>query len=97
MPGDRAPLSVVQEFNEKAKSKNEKLVVVTPLLKSVAMLPKELETDWVARMNSGYIKDTLVDAAAEGWKTRVHSTHPIPAMAWGAEFGKPPPETPWLY
>lgn len=97
IPGDKAPLSVVQEFNEKVKAKNEKPIVVTPLLKSVAMLPKELETDWIARMNSGYIKDTIVDAAAEGWKTRVHSTHPIPAMAVGKEFGLGTPEEPWLY
>jgi DNA-directed RNA polymerase subunit beta' len=96
LPGDYVPTSEVNAFNKKLDSKKLK-IDVQPVLKSVAMLPLELETDWVARMNGGYLKRTLIDAAAEGWQSRVHSTHPIPAMALGAEFGLPPKDKPWLY
>ena len=33
------------------------------------------------------LRTTIQEAAATGGKSNVHSTHPIPALAYGAEFG----------
>jgi hypothetical protein len=46
--------------------------------------------DWLARLNHTKIKDTLIEAANQGWVSNIHSNHPVPALAQGYEFGKMP-------
>lgn len=93
--GDHIPTSEISSYNsEKGK---EKAVKHTPILSGVDMLPLELQEDWIARLQSRNLRSTIVDAASEGWRSKVHSTHPIPGMAVGKEFGQGTPERPWLY
>ena len=95
LKGDHIPTSEVNSFNsEKGK---EKPVKHTPILSGVDMLPLELQEDWIARLQSRNLRSTIIDAASEGWRSKVHSTHPIPGMAVGKEFGLGTPEMPWLY
>ena len=96
LPGDRVTLSEVNEFNRGLDS-SKKQVISRPILKSVEVLPLEMQTDWIARMQARRLKDTVIDAAAEGWKSKVHGTHPIPGMAYGKSFGEGTKEAPWLY
>lgn len=46
-----------------------------------------LNPDWMARMSHRYLKDTLLKGAHFGDATDFHSTHPVPAYAYGVEFG----------
>jgi DNA-directed RNA polymerase subunit beta' len=46
-----------------------------------------LSPDWLARMSHRYLKDSLLKGAHFGDATDFHSTHPVPAYAYGVEFG----------
>lgn len=46
-----------------------------------------LSPDWMARMSHRYLKDSLLKGAHFGDATDFHSTHPVPAYAYGVEFG----------
>jgi len=94
--GDHAATSEVVAFNRNLKP-GQKPVQYKPILQGINMLPLELQTDWLARLQSKNLKDTILDAAAEGWKSSLHSTHPIPSMAYGKEFGTGTDKAPWLY
>jgi DNA-directed RNA polymerase subunit beta' len=94
--GDHAPTSEIVAFNRGLPS-GKKPVQHRPMLQGINMLPLELQTDWIARMQSRGLKGTVLDAAAEGWKSTTHGTHPIPALAYGKEFGMGTPDKPWLY
>jgi hypothetical protein len=96
LKGDTVPASEVSAFNSKLK-KDKKAVQYRPILSGVEMLPLELQEDWIARLQSRQLKDTLIDAASEGWRSMLHSTHPIPGMAYGKSFGVGTEEEPWLY
>lgn len=62
-------------------------VQVSFLMKPVTHAPL-LSNDWMARLAHQYLGKTLKDGASYGWKTNIHSYHPIPAFAHGTEFGK---------
>ena len=46
-----------------------------------------LNPDWLARMSHRYLKDSLLRGAHVGDATDFHSTHPVPAYAFGETFG----------
>jgi DNA-directed RNA polymerase subunit beta' len=46
-----------------------------------------LHPDWMARLAHRYLKDSLLQGARTGAASDRHSTHPVPAYAYGAEFG----------
>ena len=89
--GDFAPTSQVQALNKQLAGKKKKPIVHTPVLKGVKTLPLDMQTDWMARLNHEDLNATIVDAANQGWSSNVHGKHPIPALAYGAEFGKKKP------
>lgn len=62
---------------------------VRPIVKSITRNPL-LDPDWMGRMGHRYLKKTLLESAAEGSVSSIHSTHPIPAYVFGAEFGQGP-------
>ena len=94
--GDTVPATEVAQYNSQ-KAPDAKPVRAEPLLHGVSTLPLEVQTDWLARMQATNLRRTVLDAAAERWGSALHSTHPVPGMAYGADFGKGTPEKPWLY
>jgi len=46
-----------------------------------------LHPDWMARLAHRYLKDSLLQGARTGASSDRHSTHPVSAYAYGAEFG----------
>jgi hypothetical protein len=56
-------------------------------LKGVDMMPLSLQEDWLAKLQHIRLKSTILDAAATGGRSNLHGLHPIPGMAYGAEFG----------
>ena len=89
--GDFAPTAKVQAMNKRLAAKGKKVVRHTPVLKGVKTLPLDMQTDWMARLNHEDLNKTVIDAANQGWSSNIHGNHPIPALAYGAEFGKKKP------
>lgn len=50
-----------------------------------------LNPDWMARLGHRFLKQELLEGIRMGQKSDIHGVHPIPAYAYGAEFGKGPP------
>jgi DNA-directed RNA polymerase subunit beta' len=46
-----------------------------------------LNPDWMARMAHRYLKDSVLKGAHYGETSELHGAHPVPAYAYGAEFG----------
>ena len=76
------------------KSHGVKEVFVNDTLPRVEFLMKPLSRnpllnpDWMARLAHRYLKDSLLQGARTGAVSDRHSTHPVPAYAFGAEFGQ---------
>jgi hypothetical protein len=41
----------------------------------------------MAKLQHENLKSTLLDAAASGAVSHIHGAHPVPSIAYGAEFG----------
>ena len=87
--GDFVPTSLVAGMNR--KSKGARPVVHRPVLKGINVLPLDMQEDWMARMNHQNIKSTVVEAAQQGWTSKLHGQHPIPPITYGVEFGRGKP------
>ena len=88
--GMTAPLNEVEAHNAEAHEFGHELVSHTPKLKALTQIPLTGTEDWLARLNYQRLKETYTEGAAQGWKSNIHSGHPIPALAHGAEFGLRP-------
>ena len=47
-----------------------------------------LNPDWMARLGHRYLKESLLEGAHSGQFSDIHGTHPVPAYAFGREFGQ---------
>lgn len=93
-PGDH-PDAVVGDLKSHSKMRawngahpGKKPVQFTPELSSLQQFPLDMQEDWIARLNSNQLHKTLIEGSREGWKSNIHSHHPIPAIVYGTEFGK---------
>ena len=60
-----------------------------PILRGVNMLPLvKAESDWVAGMGFRRLKDVISEGVLRGRSSDIHAYNPIPALAYGAEFGQ---------
>ncbi len=57
------------------------------VMKSATNVPK-MHEDWMARMAHQGLKPSVLRAAHTGEISRLHGTHPVPAYAYGVEFGQ---------
>jgi DNA-directed RNA polymerase subunit beta' len=91
--GDYAPQSRIAALNRQMKKakKGARPAVHVPILKGVNVLPLDMQEDWMARMNHQNIKSTVVDAAQQGWTSKLHGKHPIPPTVYGSGIGKGKP------
>ena len=60
---------------------------VDPVMVSVVKAP-EFGEDWMARLGSTYLKTRLAKDVHMGAESNLHSSHPLPGVAKGVEFGK---------
>lgn len=96
LPGDKMAASQIEAHNADLP-KGFKPVKYKPLLRGTNVLPNEVQTDWMARLQFRDLKRTIIQGAAEGWSSDVHGIHPIPGMATASEFGKGTPKDPWRF
>jgi DNA-directed RNA polymerase beta subunit/DNA-directed RNA polymerase beta' subunit len=87
---DVAPLTEVEEYNRGLPEKTKK-VEHTPILTGMGEVPLR-SNDWLAQLNFEDLRNTIARGAAQGWKSELHGANPIPGIAQGASFGKPPPD-----
>jgi DNA-directed RNA polymerase beta subunit/DNA-directed RNA polymerase beta' subunit len=59
----------------------------TPMLKSVTTLPI-LKRNWMSALGYRNLAKALTEGAGQAWETDLEDYHPIPAFAYGANFGK---------
>lgn len=62
-------------------------LIHSPMIKGITEIPG-LRKDWMAQLGYRYLKRTLTEGAAQAWKSNVEGAHPVPAFAYGANFGK---------
>ena len=85
---------VTQEMVKELVSNKIKNVIVSssPPKISFFMRPLSrnplLNPDWMARLGHRYLKETILEGAHTGQVSDIHGTHPVPAYAYGREFGK---------
>ena len=89
--GDVVPRSDVEEYNRNL-GKGKKAIDHEPILKGVSEIPALMSQNWMARLNYQELHSTVQQAASMASKAEVHGSHPIPGMAEGASFGRPPEE-----
>jgi DNA-directed RNA polymerase subunit beta' len=89
--GDIVPTSRAMAKNKELIKLGKRPAELTPIIKGVGMIPLAVQQDYLANLNHQRIKDTLVDAANQGWHSDIHGHHPIPGIVYGAEFGKGKP------
>jgi len=85
--GEFRPTSVIKKINADLAQQNKRPIEHTPVLKGVAMMPLSLQEDWMAKLQHLRLRDTILDAAAMNGASSLHGPHPVPGIAFGAEFG----------
>lgn len=83
--GEYYPTSYLNSLNRG----NPNPIVHAPILKGITALPFVVHDDWMGHMQHQRLKRTITEGAATGAVSNIHGTHPIPAVAFGAEIGKP--------
>ena len=77
---------IEQNKHDKEKSK-WKAPTFTPIQAGTTYAP-QFKTDWLANFGFKYLKQNMIENAATGATSELHSYHPIAGYAAGAEFGK---------
>lgn len=85
--GEFQPLSEVQRINAELVRANKKPIEHSPAVRGINMLPFIQQEDWMAKLQHQRLPATIAHAAAIGGKSSIHGPHPVPALAYGAEFG----------
>lgn len=60
---------------------------VTFIAKAITRNPL-MNPDWMARLGHRYLKESILEGAHLAQESNLHGTHPVPAFAYGAEFGE---------
>ena len=85
--GEFQPASVIRAQNRELTKRGLKPIEHSPVLKGVDNMPLSVQEDWMAKLQHIKLKSTLMDAAAVGSRSDIHGMHPVPGVAFGAEFG----------
>lgn len=85
--GEFRPTSTVNRMNQELVRDKKHPIEHEAVMKGINAMPLALQEDWMAKLQHERLHGTLTDAMAMGGVSHLHSTHPIPAIAYGAEFG----------
>lgn len=77
----------IRALNKKLVKAGKRPVEHSPVLKGVDNMPLAVQEDWLAKMQHIKLKNTLLDAASVAARSNIHGPHPVPGIAYGAEFG----------
>jgi DNA-directed RNA polymerase subunit beta' len=85
--GEFRPLSVVQRMNTELVKDGKHPIEHEPVIKGVEAMPLSVQEDWMAKLQHQELRETLTEAAANHGVANIHGLHPVPGIAFGAEFG----------
>jgi hypothetical protein len=85
--GEFQPTSKIRALNAQLVREGKRPISHSPVMKGIDMAPRVLQEDWMAKLNHNRLTQTITDAAATGAISDIHGLHPIPGVAYGAEFG----------
>jgi len=89
LPGQRMSEQEAQKLSKKFKGMS-----LRPVFRGVDHAPREYREDFLSRLNYNNLRKVLTDSAQMGSTSTYHSTNPIPALAYGAEFNRSGPGSP---
>lgn len=89
LKGELHPQSRIAAINRELVKNGKPPILHKPVLArgGVTMLPRTLHEDWMAKMQHDRLRQTVMDAAAVMGRSNIHGLHPVPGLAYGAEFG----------
>jgi DNA-directed RNA polymerase subunit beta' len=87
LKGEYQPASVIRALNTKLVKVGKRPVMHSPILKGVNVMPLVMQEDWMAKLQHQRLRDTIMEGAASAAVSNLHGLHPVPAAAYGAEFG----------
>lgn len=85
--GEFHPTSKIHAVNRQLVKEGKKPIEHKPVLKGVDMMPLSLREDWMAKLQHQRLGQTILEAASTNGRSNIHGLHPVPGMAYGAEFG----------
>ena len=94
--GDVVLRTVVDEHNRQLKD-GEHPIIAKPIIRSAEQVALDQQEDWMARLNFRRLKQSILEGAAKNWKSDLHGSNPVPAYAFGSEFGKGTKDKPHNY
>jgi DNA-directed RNA polymerase subunit beta' len=85
--GDVVPYNQTKKINRSRIAAGLEPVEIKPFFQSIDMLPGNTN-DWLGRLTTNRLKDTLTQAPAVGMVSNVKGMDPLTGYLYGAEFGK---------
>ena len=85
--GDTVPLTSINRVNRQQGIDGKASIKFTPVFKSIDVLPLE-EPDWLSRLTTSRLKQTMQEAVTTGMTTNLKGTDPMPAYLAATEFGQ---------
>lgn len=85
--GDVSTITRLNKVNKERMEKGLDTIKFTPKFISIAQAPT-IEDDWLSRLTTRYLKNTVRDGVARGMASNLHGTDPMPAYLQAEEFGK---------
>jgi DNA-directed RNA polymerase subunit beta' len=86
VPGDHAPLTILDAYNRKAKPEDK--IEYEPIIRGINTAPLASQ-DWITRLNFQRLKETLIEGPAQGWKSDIATIGaPLAAYAYGPLIGR---------
>lgn len=87
LKGEYRNASFVRSMNKELAKQGKRPIEHSPILKSIDVLPLQVQEDWAAKLMHQRLSSTIMEAAATGAVSDLHGVHPVPGMMYGAEFG----------
>jgi DNA-directed RNA polymerase subunit beta' len=85
--GEFRPTSSIYRMNQALIANKRVPIAHEPVIKGINAMPHELIEDWMAKLQHEDLRATLAEAASMRGVSSLHGVHPIPGLAFGAEFG----------
>jgi DNA-directed RNA polymerase subunit beta' len=87
MRGDTVPITRVKKLNRELLAEGKPQIEYKPFFKSISVLPLHSD-DWLSRLTTNRLKQTIQEAASMGMESDVKGTDPMSAYLYGLDFGK---------
>ena len=87
LKGEYRPASELRALNAERIKEGKKPIEIEPVMKGILTMPLEVQEDWMAKLMHKQLRSSIMDAASVGATSNIHGLHPVPAAAYGAEFG----------